>query len=702
MTPLALLPLVAAVTVVVIGACTPLSATLDRLVTRLAMTVFGGYARHRRSANREHAIALRAAHVSVPYAVYAARTLLYTAAAVAAGSVIGVYAVAAFLLALPLLLAAVPSVQPLSPLATLSAPALVAVLVVPAIAVGAAAGALTYQFRWSLPQYRASARGREIDDTIQRNVAFMFALSRSGMPFTEILRILARNDHVYGETATEFGVAVRDVDLFGSDLISALRRTGERTPSDTLAEFVENLMSVLQSGQRVSAFLRDQYDQYKQEAESEQERFLELLSTLAEAYVTVFVAGPLFLITILVVIGLVVGGTLPFLELFAYVIIPLATFGFVVYLDSITSDATFDADLDEDPGYEVDPTPDADDAAVTDGGVDASARANRERLRAYTRIEPYRYALAHPVETIVGQPVWLLAITGPLAVVYVAVRWFSVFAHTDVGVVLADRAAQNEFVAALDDPLAQAALFVLGTFALVWEIRSRRVDAIERTVPDFLDRLASTNEAGLPIVESIERVSKGDLGALDDELARTWADIQWGAHVERALGRFSDRVRTTTVTRLVTLTTNAMSATSDLGPVLRIAADEAKANERLKRNRRNELVTYLVVIYISFLVFLGIIVALTVIFVPVIPTAEQFAASSDVVQQTGGSGIAGVGQITAATKAAYSLTFFHTVLVQAVCSGLVAGQMTASDVRDGAKHAFLMLAVAYAIFLVFA
>jgi len=108
-----------------------------------------------------------------------------------------------------------------------------------------------------------------------------------------------------------------------------------------------------------------------------------------------------------------------------------------------------------------------------------------------------------------------------------------------------------------------------------------------------------------------------------------------------------------------------------------------------------ELATYLVVIYLSFLVFLAIIVALDVIFVPAIPTASSFAGGS-------GGPVGNLGNLTQETKHAYSLLFFHTSLVQAVCSGLVAGKMGADDVRSGAKHAFAMLLVAYAVFVVFA
>jgi flagellar protein FlaJ len=43
--------------------------------------------------------------------------------------------------------------------------------------------------------------------------------------------------------------------------------------------------------------------------------------------------------------------------------------------------------------------------------------------------------------------------------------------------------------------------------------------------------------------------------------------------------------------------------------------------------------------------------------------------------------------------------FFHTALVQAVCSGFIAGQLGEGTLKDGAKHAAVLLALAYVAFI---
>lgn len=105
---------------------------------------------------------------------------------------------------------------------------------------------------------------------------------------------------------------------------------------------------------------------------------------------------------------------------------------------------------------------------------------------------------------------------------------------------------------------------------------------------------------------------------------------------------------------------------------------------------------YVLIVYLSFVVFLGIAAALQTILIPAIPTTEQIGAAS-----TSGAAVELPFDIAGSDeKAAYSLVLFHAAVVQAACSGFIAGQMAEGRVRDGAKHVAIMVSVAYVVFLV--
>jgi flagellar protein FlaJ len=712
------LPLVVAALLCVPFLFVPFSDRAHLLVSRAALPAFGGYVTTENPRRREQVARLRAAHSPRTHRVYASQTLLMAGTFGVAGSVFGVYLAASALGFFSVTEAALRSrlPDPVDFLATVArtpnlTPAeLFVLLLVSSATVGTALAFGTYWVRWKYLDSAARVRGVRIDATLPRTVAFVYALSRSGMAFPKVLDTLAMRSDAYGEAARELGVAVRDMDAFGTDVITALERTAKRTPSGNLEEFCENLASVLGSGQHLSTFLREQYERFQEEAEVQQRQYLELLSTFAEVYVTVLVAGPLFFITVLVVVGLVLQDTLGLLRVVTYVGIPLASLGFAVYVDSATESLrTPNTARASDPARKAAATARTfagteGDAPATRSDGGAATAANRERLAVYDRLRGARAVVLRPGRTLLERPSHTLFITLPVGLLWFALSVgstpepFETIRRAATGPVVGPPSnAVVALVEAVDGPLVEVTILALGGVAVAHEIEKYRLRRIEAEIPDFLDRMASVNEAGATVVDSIERLTRTDLGPLSPEIARTWRDIRWGADAETALRRMDARVRTPIVSRAVTLITNAMGASGDVAPVLRIAADEAQDTRLLRLERHQEMLTYLVVIYISFFVFLGIIAALTVAFIPAIESAGTSTAV--------GGGVNGVSTgvfpgLRDVDTDAYELLFFHAAAIQGVCSGLLAGQLGEGSLYDGLKHATFLLAVAYALFLV--
>jgi len=689
---LGFLPLVVGFALVGVLVMRTVDTRVDRVFAQLSRRYFGRYVSSEAPERRRR---LKAAYVDETYRSYAAKSYFIAVVAGAAGLVIGAYVFGGIVLVLPFIGEFINQL-PSTMAAALGRPELdpdlgelqvLLVMLAGGTVSGIAVGGIAHWLRWETPRSDAEVRRRGINEGLPRTVAFVYALSRGGMEIPTVLQTLADSKAVYGESAKEISVAVREMNLFGSDIVTAVRRVAERTPSDQFRTFSENLSSVLQSGQSLTEFLRDQYERYQEEAAERQSEVLELLATIAEAYVTIFVAGTLFLMTILLVFGLTTTSTINFIRMMAYALIPLGNVLFIIYLDGKlellgighgTDVGTLRASLAE--RHQL-PDP---DVGVADGGV-GKFDTDRRQLERYDSIRNVRSALGSPVQTATSSPVRTLYVTVPVAVVFVAVRTPAAF----------NAAGFN--VRVFDDVLIQASLFVLVSFAVVWELYSRRISKIEAALPEFLDRLSSLNEAGMSVVESFDHVRDGDLGVLSTEIERVWRDIQYGANVHDALLRLGLRVRTTATTRAVTLLTNALKASGNIGPILDIAADQAQAEIRLRRRRRSQMLTYLVVIYISFLVFLVIILAVQEVLVPSLPNSVPTPSS----QETSRLGVdaASVSRFGQVNKAAYTLVFFHTALIQAVTSGLIAGQLGEGSLKHGAKHAAVMLGVAYVAFL---
>ncbi|MDY6775710.1 MAG: type II secretion system F family protein [Halobacteria archaeon] len=553
-----------------------------------------------------------------------------------------------------------------------------------------------------LPRYRADTRARQINLSLTGTVSIMFTLSRGGMSLPRVIDTISARSEYFGTSADELSVASHDMEYFGMDVVTALRELGDTTASDEFADFVKNLVSVFTSVGDISDFLEERVNAYYDEAEQEQKEFLTKLGLIAEFYVVVFVAGPLFVIVTLIVLGFVGGTPLLVLRAFVYLVLPLAGAGLLVFLDAfftnpVTEGGKESVESDTDRVGFID---DIDHDNRRDGETQI------ESLRRGRRLRSIKTRLSSPLESFKRRPVLSLYLGVFVGFVYLSARIYagvtvagvSLLPEVTVAQITAgDVSVSPEAVRYVDDALIEASLIPMFLYALFHEIKSDYLRRVEDKLPDFLERLADLNEAGATVSESLRSLSETDLGVLNPEIDRMERDIRWNTEANTALRRFANRVRSPMVSRAVVLMTNATKASGRLEEVLNIASREAGLRRRLAQERRSEMFLYTVVIYLSFVIFLVILAILDSVFLPAIP-------------QTGITG-AGTGGGVAGTQTSfvqegfspdeYRVLFYHAGVIQALLSGLIAGKMGEGRVASGVKHAFIMVSLAYVTFTFF-
>jgi flagellar protein FlaJ len=135
---------------------------------------------------------------------------------------------------------------------------------------------------------------------------------------------------------------VRDVNLFGLDIISALEQASERAPSDRFHEMLEGFISTIHSGGNLTAYLHENSKQNMKLRRISLRRFSDTLSVLSEFYVALLITGPLLLVIVLAVMEMLGGGNLGILSpnlllnYLTYLGIPLGSVIFLIILDAIS------------------------------------------------------------------------------------------------------------------------------------------------------------------------------------------------------------------------------------------------------------------------------------------------------------------------------------------------------------------------------
>jgi flagellar protein FlaJ len=279
--------------------------------------------------------------------------------------------------------------------------------------------------------------------------------------------------------------------------------------------------------------------------------------------------------------------------------------------------------------------------------------------------------LASPWKGLLDEPTRILYFSVPIALITL----IPVFLNTPFDF-------SEAMISAFDSRMVIAYLIAVLPFCYLYEKRTKGLHAMENRIPDFLDRMAGLNAVGITLRQSIGILSRSNLGALGSEIKNIEKDLSWGLSFGEALARFERRVQTAYVARAVTLINVASRMNSNISEILRIASDDIKMSITLRRDRFGEMFIYTAIVYLSYIVFIAVIVIVSKQFLSIL--AEQAGSGASYGM------LSGLGKLSLDT---INRLLYHVCLVQAICSGLVAGLMGEESIYSGLKHGCIMLAV---------
>ena len=147
----------------------------------------------------------------------------------------------------------------------------------------------------------ADRRGAMIEKYLPYAASYTAAMYAANATPSKIFRSLAMNKDIYGDVADDAALVYRDVTLLGYDLITAMKMSVDRAASVWLTEFFQGMVGTLTAGGQLKLFFLNRAEHYMRENRTRLQMFLESIALLAESYIVVAVAMPLFLIVMLVI-----------------------------------------------------------------------------------------------------------------------------------------------------------------------------------------------------------------------------------------------------------------------------------------------------------------------------------------------------------------------------------------------------------------
>jgi len=184
-------------------------------------------------------------------------------------------------------------------------------------------------------------RQKKIDEALPSALSFISAMAATTVTPQDIFGSLSRQAS-FGELTEEAKKIYTDMVLFGKDALSAINDAMERSVSVRWREFLQGMISTINSGGELRTYFSARAVESMTQSRENLRRTIGSISVMAEAYVTVGIAFPIFLIILLVAMG-GTSATMPtesIVSIIVFLVIPIIQVAFGYLLYSMSKEAT--------------------------------------------------------------------------------------------------------------------------------------------------------------------------------------------------------------------------------------------------------------------------------------------------------------------------------------------------------------------------
>ncbi|MBI2971462.1 MAG: type II secretion system F family protein [Candidatus Aenigmarchaeota archaeon] len=188
----------------------------------------------------------------------------------------------------------------------------------------------------SYPYQLLTTKKSDIEGNMPFAINHMAAIASAGVPPSVLFRLMSYVPE-YGEIANESKRIVRNVEVFGMDLNTAIKNVANRTPNESFRQFLYGIVSSIETGGDLKRYFEGAAKDALFEYRLKREKYLQTLSTYADFYTAVLIAAPLFFISILAVMALIGGSVLGLsipdaMRAGIYFLIPLLNVAFIIFI----------------------------------------------------------------------------------------------------------------------------------------------------------------------------------------------------------------------------------------------------------------------------------------------------------------------------------------------------------------------------------
>jgi flagellar protein FlaJ len=186
---------------------------------------------------------------------------------------------------------------------------------------------------------KAADRKILIEAGLTSTASYLSAMSSSGVPPNRLFYSLAGEESVAPEISKESKRITRDIEIFGYDILKAIRYASERSPSERFSKFLDGMLATITSGGDLTFYLSAETKALMKLKEEETKEFIEQLGVLAEIFMILGVVAPLFFVVILAILAVIspdAGIGSGFLVMLTYFLMPILLSVMILLISTVS------------------------------------------------------------------------------------------------------------------------------------------------------------------------------------------------------------------------------------------------------------------------------------------------------------------------------------------------------------------------------
>ena len=188
------------------------------------------------------------------------------------------------------------------------------------------------------PMLSIKEKAKNLDNALPFAAMYLSTISSSKLPLFKTFQIFTKFAR-YGELVKQVENINDDTKLFGLDIITALERAIERSPSKDFRELLYGMLSTIRSGANMNIYLKQKSVSFMADYRRRIYQFSQSLTVFVEIYLTSIVLGAIFFTVLTAIISGISGAgsdiiMLQFMLIFLFM--PLISIVFIYLIKSAT------------------------------------------------------------------------------------------------------------------------------------------------------------------------------------------------------------------------------------------------------------------------------------------------------------------------------------------------------------------------------